>query len=587
MKTFNHLIKKTALFVALFIAFNSSYGGYNMSGELNNADSLYEQKSNLKKEFARALLKAMKESKMLRYVLKTEALRMFDKDYDVLYVLIKDKTLENGKSVESLIAKHLGGIEKLNHILSINPTLTILVPELPNESFSAELWDTENDIPAVAIPSTSSAIPFIRVDGTEDTVPEERIPGFPILVIKDNERVVVASNSSSETNSRSVRGFKQLETRNDVYNDGEIRLEFWDKAFDNSVKKSIPRAFSRSNSQSEYTTNYFTVREAYNTYKENPNNGWQRDYIYYGIDHDNATGPFKYNYMEYITTFSLAGDPMYAFNGISDQGHDSKLVREKSGINGSSWTEGYYEFRIIVNVDSNLDKVIDAKPDQLFELTYERAGNYYKISNISLKTMSVYLPLFKWDLNKYSYEVKITIEEVDPGETYTYTEVLTVGYATNFDRYQEKNKEVEDGNSDIILHEGDNDEDRSEHRDEHHNENYNEHQNERHDEYIKNSGGYSGYSNGSIIAHKRGYKKYEEQRLHHIEGYMEKVGAKFGRSDRESKTINHIVSYTKGSDPLYEAIVNFGDQILIKDGHAVREYSTGLCKFKIMPIKIN
>ena len=611
MKTYIHFIKKTALFTALLIVFNLSYGRHNVGEGLNHVDALYEQKLNLKKEFARALLKAMKESKMLRDVLKTEALRMFDKDYDVLYLLIKDKTLENSLSVEGLISKHiLGGKETLDSLLSQIPALTILVPELPNESFSAELWDTENDIPAVAIPGTSGSVPFIRADGSEDVVPKKHIPGFPMLVIKDNERVI-ASKSNSRNSSRSIRAFNQSETR-DVYNNGEIRLSFWDKAFDNSVKKRVPRAFSKSSSQSELSETYSTLRDAYDICKKASGNIWHRDYIYYDISPSNPSGSFNGKWEEHITSFSMKGDPTTAFNKIIDQDGDPK------SFSGDYWTESAFDFKVIARINSKesgqeYTTTFSRRPIDLFEITYQESDDYYVFSIISLKTISLHLPLFKWNLENYSKEVKITIEEVDIKETFTRGETSTVGFASNFKKSNEIKRDI--GNEYTRVD-----------RDENSKTDYNkrttgyrnEHYKKRHKQYKSGTeasagfeikgifgarakvtkersegieeGSSTSYSAGSEVASTRGSNKYQEDSRKHVDNISEKVGGGIETSNDETKNLDYTITYSKGNDFLGERIVNFSDDILIGDvgdSYTVKEYSTGLYKFKIMPIKVH
>ena len=434
MKTLFNFIKKHTIYSSLLVLIgifschddDRSLDGDSKVDDVNNVEIRYNKQPNLKKEFAKALLNAMKESKMLRDLLKTEALKMFNKEYDVLYLLIKDKQLENA-SVEELIAKHLGGKAKLDQIISQNPTLTILVPELPEKSFSAELWDTENDVPAVAIRiRESSGVPFIDVDGTEDIIPSGYTPGFPILVIKDNERVT-ASTSSGRSHRR---GLNQAQTRT-VYNDGQITLKFWHNDFDNSIKPVDKEFIDISDILDDIINDGIflppkKLGEAYNIYKNA--NGWQRDYIYYGITPSNRKGQYNNEYKEYIETFSMDADPEIAFKKIYDQESD--------------WTDGSLEFKISTNINSKngvgeqLINVLYIKPDKLFEFKRIRIGNfwhhYWKKIPVSLKTVYVHKPLFHWKLENYSPAIKMSVEEVDLSETYTRSETRTVEFATNF-----------------------------------------------------------------------------------------------------------------------------------------------------------
>ena len=472
-----------------FIGLMTLVGLYSCNNDdqsIDRADleKLYDQNSNLKREFGRALLNAMKESKMLRSVLKTEALKMFDKDYDVLYYSIEDKLLEHG-SVEELMAKHLGGKEKLDEIISQYPTLTIFVPELPNHSFSAELWNTQT-VPAVAIRTRiSNDVPFIHMNGTEDIILAKYTPGFPILVIKDNERVVAL-------NDENHKWFSQLETKT-VYNGGWVRLKFWNNAFDPS-KTPID--------QKKRLDFDPKVKKAYEIYKNVY--GFQRDYIYYNITPSDTIGQYNNEYKEYITSFSMRGQhPEIALSKIANQ------TRYSGGVS-SAWTDGFFEFAVIADVNgkntgAQTTAVFPVRSDDLFTIEYERLGDRFRPLTVSLKTAEVCVPFFAWKLEEYSSAIKLRFEEVDLRKIVMRTETRTVGHATNFS-------------------------------------------------------------------------------FNTTSGLLEKIGLGTGLTEAENKT--YEIAYFKINDFLGEAIINFADDVLIGDGTITIEYSTGLCKFSVMPLKV-
>ena len=93
--------------------------------EISIHDSLLMNKDLvLKKDFAKALSKVFNESLMARNLIKNEALKMIDNDYDVLYQLVKDEMLEDNITFEQYIGKYI----EMDKLLSINekfPTLTI------------------------------------------------------------------------------------------------------------------------------------------------------------------------------------------------------------------------------------------------------------------------------------------------------------------------------------------------------------------------------------------------------------------------------------------------------------------------------
>lgn len=59
----------------------------------------------LKKTFGIALAELLEENCSVRKLLKEEASKMFDKDYDVLYHLIKDKMLDDGLTFRESLLK--------------------------------------------------------------------------------------------------------------------------------------------------------------------------------------------------------------------------------------------------------------------------------------------------------------------------------------------------------------------------------------------------------------------------------------------------------------------------------------------------
>lgn len=113
----------------------------NVTSLSKNSRVPYDIHSQLKKDFGIALGKSLKESLMLRKILKQEALEMFNNDNEVLYEMIEDEVLENGIKTSTLIEKHLERKNVLKDLMKLSPTLTILVPNLPKESFNAKVWD--------------------------------------------------------------------------------------------------------------------------------------------------------------------------------------------------------------------------------------------------------------------------------------------------------------------------------------------------------------------------------------------------------------------------------------------------------------
>jgi len=477
------------------------------SVNVKTIEQIYDSESNLKRAFGKALLSSMKESPMLRFLIKTEAQKMFDKDYEVLYYMIRDKKLENNVSVEELLVKHVGGKVKLDEILAKFPTLTILIPELPYGSFSANMWDADNIAPAVAIRTDkSNDIPYIKTDGSEDVIPGGLTPGFPVIVVGINERII--SNIQSGD-------FDNYDTKI-VYNNNGVKLRFWSDNFDNSVK-----VLARGTNTLDQK-----VIDAYNIYQGT--DGWQRDYIYYGIKPTSPNGSFSYSFKEHLTSF-MVGTPttgMAAYQKISDQTGDPFIITPVTSATASHWTSGHYEFKVKTKINGKNgvgDEIINgfsANPTDLFDLTYTQSpsGNLYNLTTVTPKRLAITLPIFNWRLEDYSTSVKLSFEEVDIPTTTVTTESRTSKYAANFD----------------------------------------------------------------------------------ISATILKIGLKLGASAEVTNTKSTQTTMTQGSDDLYEAIVNFGDKVIITENpttigngkpsmepHWVtQEYSTGMCSFSMEPLKV-
>lgn len=387
-----------------------------------DVDKLYDSKSNLKREFGQALIKSMKESKLLRDLIRIRALERFDKDYDVLYGMIADEKLENNVTVNDLILKHISDKKVLKALENDNPTLTILVPELPENSFNAEKWNTATDIPRVAVRLTASNdVPVIDLDGSERVLEWKFTPAFPVLVIKDNERVI--SEKDRNFNNKTTRSFQSEKGK---------KYKF---TFDNYDAKRDKNKRVLIESQLDPK-----IIESYNTYLNV--DGWQRDLIYYNIKPGQDRGAFSYDFKEKITSFTLVGDPVVAYNKIADQTDDPHVI----GITtGSHWTGGSFDFKVncLINakngVGTELVTGFGAMPDQIFDLTYERIHNNwfgadtYALTNIALKKMYLNnVELINWDLNDYASSIKIRVEEVDITTSTQEGESSTVKFASNF-----------------------------------------------------------------------------------------------------------------------------------------------------------
>jgi hypothetical protein len=499
-----------------------------------------DENGQLKMKFAESLAKALFANKDLRRLVKEEALKKFDKDYDVIYQLVKNKRItptdytgkNNGKIDKSILSKSsqattfrqalLPFFKNEAELIEIEqklPLLTIFVPELPLGYFSAETWDIndENQVPDVAIRlNTTNDVPVIGKDGNKYVIEAELTPGFPIVVIKDNERVILKKTSSKQ-NSKSALI--------------DAQFEYLDDNFDPEANW-VPTPIINNSEIDQVLIDSYNVWEGYAP------EGWQRDYIYYGLIPSKTKGQLTFNYKEHLTSFRLTGDPKIIFDIISRNSSpgdlDPSLVTDYRMGSSSGWTDGNFEFLVNIYIGSQSSteglftkRGIDLKPSDLFELkytTYSRFNwpfkkTYIRTEIVSTKKINLLDPkydnkgeILTWDLSNYSNRWRFVFEEVDLTVTNNRTEKLSSKYNVNF----EVNAAA-----------------------------------------------------GSIF---------------------EKVGLKFGASAEQSKENTYNFNYTTGSNDLYETTVPFFENVVNKDPftgqYNTQTYSTGRVEFEVRPIRV-
>jgi hypothetical protein len=166
------------------------------------------------------------------------------------------------------------------------PLLTIFVRELPLGYFSAETWDVndETQIPDVALQLTNTNdIAVIGKDSSKYVIEAELTPGFPIVVIKENEMVKLKKGSFSEkeVTFRSLKANKLTRL--------PANFEFLDDNFDPYLGTNNNQVITGSGVDQ-------VLIDSYNVWEGYASGGWQRDYIYYGLTPNNTRNGITYNY---------------------------------------------------------------------------------------------------------------------------------------------------------------------------------------------------------------------------------------------------------------------------------------------------
>ncbi len=406
-------MRKIFLFFMILISFvscSSEILNDNLSGSVNKTTLSIENDTikshELLEDFSKALSSALNSSVELRRLIKNEALKMFDYDYDVLYLSINTYKLSSGKTVDELMELYID-TSKLELVKQKYPTLTIFVPVLPDNSFSAESWNPEDEIPYTALRVENSNDIMAYGIEKEFLIPSNEIPKYPILVIKLNERIISVNK---------VQKKKYLSACNTI---DDTDIVFLSDVFDNTKNESINRSISSMHSNERDRTgsipdNMKKVYEAYDIY--NPSNGWLRDYIYFDLTPQKTKGAFNLDFKESLVHFKLIGDPRTVMNKICDQTNDPRIdgnSHEHEVDYGDShygrpgttivtpWTDGFLEFKVKVyvanqlGISNELTTFFTVEPSALFKTTpKDPLSKKYEVKSIDLTDgINLQLPL--------------------------------------------------------------------------------------------------------------------------------------------------------------------------------------------------
>lgn len=181
MKTFKQLLAVSIMICGTLLMSSCTDEISSDKPELTTGSVISMTNTEIKKEFGKALAKVLVESAPARELIKKEALKKIDYDYDVLYLMVKDEVLGDNTTLEGLLSKYLDK-DFFDLIENQISNLTIFVPELPEDSFSAELWDVKTDIPDVAIRTfDQEGIPAYNIQKGEYVINAAEVPTYPLL----------------------------------------------------------------------------------------------------------------------------------------------------------------------------------------------------------------------------------------------------------------------------------------------------------------------------------------------------------------------------------------------------------------------
>lgn len=394
--------------------------------ESRGVSHLIDNPESAKSRFGEILSSATYKNKELRQFLKEEALRQFDKNYDVLYAKVKDTKI-GGNSFKAILNKYAKPGE-LDEIFNLVPNLNIHVPKISMFNISAENLNIDDEEIPVVIPQQNSNILYLNGQ-VVDSIAAGDVPAFHVFVINNNSRVFVNRNTRS-----SIQPY-----------------EFIDEAFNG--EHAIRR--TRNSVVNASLVGQKAV-EAFKLFNKNDGSNQsialQRDYIYYGMTPNSTKGSLNRSVTEYLTFievnpktyFKIAEkaegtkeNPQFTDDPYINKNSTSRKKRDftREELINEFWTKGAYNFRVEVllsNSHKPYVKYIPVKPDEIWNFNYDRRyrhstkfrhskctytidPNKFTAKRYDISSQSI--DLQKWDLSEEGLTREVYFYEEDPNFT--------------------------------------------------------------------------------------------------------------------------------------------------------------------------
>ena len=459
-------IKKSLLFVLLLFGAACSKESESIvssSNLISNTESLgvYE------KHFSEILSKAIYDSEPMRSFIKNEAIKQFDNDFDVLYGMVKDKVVVEGRSFREILLQYCDSESQLEEIENALQLLNILVPDvswLSSDGFSANNWDTEDNEIVVTYREGNCNNEYFGNGEVVCELDENQIPAFPFLVVKNNERMMVSGITRS--------GFT-YEFKNDAYNG--LLTKGGTHNYNGTV---VPTMIGNSPTVTASQLRQLSRRayDAYNEFGVNSSVACQRDYCYYQMTNDNLTnGILQRNVYEKLFRFKLnlnnivnydddLGDPIKnksidtsfiyykGNNDIEELTPDAVMATGLMELNTKFFEDGNLEIVINCVRQTSSGQTIQSpyyftvQPGDLFEFnnvrffyihsSFWRKAKYTYVFDKNFIVSKWYYPetdiyFFNWSLGTNAVDYYLEISEQDSGDTVTTVDTFSFGFTTN------------------------------------------------------------------------------------------------------------------------------------------------------------
>ena len=321
-------------------------------------------------------------------------------------------------------------------------------------------WDTDSNLVAVGCDDRLEQHSIYYSGEKIGEINAESFPEFPILIVKENERILVSSSTKGGNQYSFIDsvfdGRKKGITKADNWLWGDI-----DEVLDNNESPGNNLVSVVGNSITDSELNYLSPRTiaAYNEFGTGWNNACQRDYIYYDMSMTNTDhGILRLFEKDLLYRFAIT--PYGLATTADAEGEDSILLNNGFvSLNNDlpdcaeavrrMWADGHYEIKIDVyqkptNGSSSIitSFYFDIDPSELMYVTkcnrnyhwniFGQSWNTYTIQQSYIEPKWYYpvdlsLPVINnhWNLASGSDNIWLNISEMDQSATITTTHSVT------------------------------------------------------------------------------------------------------------------------------------------------------------------
>ena len=355
--------------------------------------------------FSIALSKAACEYEEVRQIIKDSALERFDNDYDVLYRTISSHIISSKLGTfRDVISSYMNDPSMMRKIEDLVPSLTIYVSDatwFDPEGFCADNWNVKDNRLAITFKGRKSICQKLFSNGYYlGDIEAGTIPGGPVLIVTQNERVIVNASKS---------GNEQFAFINEAF-DGRLRAQTKDlrhtgKYTTSWIAGQTPEDSSDTISAEALNALNPDIITAYNLFKDNPY-AHQNDYIYYGLTPESPRGilrqdvrsrivRFKISPRSFVSLFDDANDSDKNFSDYyetDDNGKGMNAQPSESTIYSKLWADGALEIRVRIAAYGDNDNIGICK-----EYYYDvKARDLYTVKDYVIKKEQWGATAFKW-----------------------------------------------------------------------------------------------------------------------------------------------------------------------------------------------